>query len=57
MQIGYDKKQVDTGILLLNNLRGEKTPYGSTKEMLEAEMEMLEPTISLPVTVVLFDLV
>ena len=57
MQIGYDKKKVDTGLLLLNNLRGEKTPYGSTKEMLEAEMEMLEPTISLPVTVVLFDLV
>ena len=57
MQVGHDHKKVDVGILLVNSLRGEKTPYGSTKEMVESEIEVLEPTISLPVTVALFDLV
>ena len=57
LQIGYVKKKVDAGILLVNSLRGEKTPYGSTKEMLEAEIEALESAISLPLAVALFDLI
>jgi hypothetical protein len=57
LQIGHVKKKVDAGILLVNSLRSDKTPYGSTREMLEAEMEMLEDTISVPVAVALFDLV
>ena len=57
LQIGHVKKKVDAGILLVNSLRSDKTPYGSTREMLEAEMEMLEDTITVPVTVALFDLV
>ncbi len=57
LQIGYDKKKIDAGILLVNSLRSDKTPYGSTLEMLESEMEMLEDTITVPVTVALFDLV
>lgn len=57
LQIGYDKDKIDAGVLLLNNIRGDKTPFGSTSELVEVEIELLYPTINLPVSVVLFDLV
>ena len=56
LQIGYDKKKIESGILLLTSQRSNKTPYGSTRKMLEEDIENLYPTISLPVTVILFDL-
>jgi len=56
LQIGYDKKKIDAGILLLTSLRSEKTPYGSTKKMVEEDLINLFPTISLPVSVALYDL-
>jgi len=56
LQIGYDKKKIEAGILVLTSQRSEKTPYGSTRKMLEEDMETLYPTISLPVSVALFDL-
>ncbi len=56
LQIGYDKGTVESGILLLPSTRSEKSPYGNTADMLREEMEMLFPTISLPVTICLFDL-
>ncbi|MFC1816585.1 hypothetical protein ACFL0M_11780 [Thermodesulfobacteriota bacterium] len=56
LQIGFDKGMLETGILLLTSKRSEKSPYGSTSKMVKEEIEMLYPTISLPVTVVLFDL-
>ena len=56
LQIGYDKKKIEAGILVLTSQRSEKTPYGSTRKMLEEDMESLYPTISLPVSVALFDL-
>lgn len=56
LQVGFDKGVVDTGILLLNNRRGEKSPLGDGKAMVEKEIEALFPTISMPLTVVLFDL-
>ena len=55
LQIGFDKSRLDAGILILTGLRGERTPYGSTVELVESEIEQLYPTISLPVCVVLFD--
>ena len=55
LQIGFDKGRLDAGILILTGLRGERTPYGSTVELVESEIEQLYPTISLPVCVVLFD--
>ncbi len=57
LQIGYDKKLIETGVILLNSLRGEKTPYGSTRELVESEVAMLEPTVNLPVSVALFDVI
>lgn len=56
LQIGRDKGKIDMGILLLTSSRSEKSPYGSTKQLVEQEVEYLYPTISLPVTIVLFDL-
>ena len=56
LQIGFEKKKIESGILLLTSLRSEKTPYGSTKKMLEEDVVNLFPTISLPVSVAHFDL-
>lgn len=57
LQIGYSLSRINAGVLLLNTIRGDKTPYGSTEELLTNEMELLESVITLPVSVVLFDLV
>jgi hypothetical protein len=56
LQLGYDKGTLVSGILLLPANRGDKSPYGNTAEMLRDEMEMLFPTISMPVTICLYDL-
>jgi hypothetical protein len=56
LQIGYDKGMIETGILMLNAHRSEKTPYGSTAQMVKDEIELLHPTISLPVSIALFEL-
>lgn len=56
LQVGYDKGNLVSGILLLPANRGEKSPYGNTAELLRDEVEMLWPTISLPVTICLYDL-
>jgi len=56
LQLGYDKGTVESGVLLLTSTRSEKSPYGSTSNMLKDEMELLYPTISLPVSICLFDL-
>ena len=56
LQIGYEKKKIESGILLLTSLRSEKSPYKSTRLMLEEDIQNLHPTISLPVSVALFDL-
>lgn len=56
LQIGFQKERIDMGILLLPAQRGDKSPYVSTKNLVEEEIQDLYPTIDLPVTVVLFDL-
>ena len=56
LQIGFDKKKIESGILLLTSVRSEKTPYGSTRKMVEEDIQNLHPTISLPVSIALFDL-
>ena len=56
LQIGKDKNKIDVGILLLTSSRSDKSPYGSTKQLVEREIDYLFPTISLPVSIVLFDL-
>jgi len=55
LQVGYDKGNIVSGVLLLPSQRSEKSPYGNTLDMLKAEMEMLYPTISLPVSICLFN--
>ena len=56
LQLGYDKGTVESGILLLPSNRSAKSPYGNTADMLKEEIELLFPTISLPVSICLFDL-
>jgi len=56
LQIGYDKGLLEAGILILNSKRSENSPYGSTSKMVKEEIELLYPTISLPVSIALFDL-
>jgi hypothetical protein len=56
LQVGFDRGIIETGILMLTALRSEKSTYGSSRQLAEAEVAMLYPTISLPVTVCLFDL-
>ena len=56
LQIGYDKGNLVSGVLLLPSQRSEKSHYGNTLDMLKSEMEMLYPTISLLVSICLFDL-
>jgi hypothetical protein len=56
LQVGFDKGMIEVGILLLTSQRSENTPYGNTKKMVTEEIDMLYPTISLPVSVALFDL-
>lgn len=56
LQIGFDQGKIETGILMLTALRSEKSSYGTSRDLAEAEVEMLYPTISMPVSIALFDL-
>ena len=56
LQVGFDKGKIDMGIILLTAERSVKSKLGSSKDLVRQEIEMLYPTISLPVTIALFDL-
>ena len=56
LQLGFDKGLLDMGLLLLTAQRSEKSPFGTTADLLRSEIEALHPTISLPVSVALFEL-
>jgi len=56
LQVGFDKGLIETGILMLTAARSEKSSYGTSRELAEAEVELLYPTISMPVSIALFDL-
>lgn len=55
LQIGFDKQKVDAGILLVNSKRSDKSPLGTTAQIISTEIELLHPTIHLPVSVCLFN--
>ena len=38
LQIGYDRGMLETGILILTSKRSEKSPYGSTSDMVKKEI-------------------
>jgi len=56
LQVGFDKGKLDMGIVMVTAQRSEKSKLGTTKDLVIREIEMLQPTISLPVTIILFDL-
>jgi len=56
LQVGFDKGLIETGILMLTAARSEKSSYGTSRDLAEDEVELLYPTISMPVSIALFDL-
>jgi hypothetical protein len=56
LQYGFDKKLIETGILMLTATRSEKSSLGTSRDLAIAEVEQLYPTISMPVSIALFDL-
>ena len=56
LQVGYDHKKIDAGIVMIPSQRSEKSKLGTSRDLVAKEIELLYPTISLPVTIVLFDL-
>lgn len=56
LQLGYDKKTIDAGLLILNGRRSDKSSLGTSKDLAISEVEVLFPTINLPVAIALFDL-
>ena len=56
LQIGFDKGRIETGILMLTSERSEKSRLGTSIELAKLEVEQLYPTISMPITIALFDL-
>jgi hypothetical protein len=56
LQVGFDKKLIDAGILMLTATRSEKSSLGTSRDLAMAEVEALYPTFSMPVAIALFDL-
>ena len=56
LEVGFDQGKIETGILMLTAARSEKSSLGTSRDLAEAEVEMLYPTISMPVSIALFDL-
>lgn len=56
LEVGFDHGKIQTGILMLTAARSEKSSLGTSRDLAEAEVEMLYPTISMPVSIALFDL-
>ena len=56
LQVGFDKGEIETGVLMLNGLRSEKSSYGNSRELAKAEVVSLYPTISRLVSIAMFDL-
>ena len=56
LQLGFARGIIETGVLMLTAARSEKSSYGTSRDLAEAEVAMLYPTISMPVTIALFDL-
>jgi hypothetical protein len=56
LQVGFDKGFIETGILMLTSSRSEKSSLGTSQDLAKTEVDMLYPTISMPVSIALFDL-
>jgi hypothetical protein len=56
LQVGFDKKMIEAGILMLTSTRSERSSLGTSRDLAVAEVEALYPTFSVPVAIALFDL-
>jgi len=57
LQIGFVKGTVDAGLLMLPSTRGEKSPLGTTAQIVSTEIKMINKSITVPVCICLFDLI
>jgi len=55
-QIAWVKKQIEAGLVFVTGERKREKPVRTTKELIAKELDLLYPTISVPVTVAIFDL-
>jgi hypothetical protein len=39
LQLGFDKQRIDAGILLVNSKRSDKSPFGTTADLIKMEIE------------------
>ena len=56
LQVGFDKKLIETGILILTAARSEKSSLGTSRDLAIAEVEYLSDIITIPVSIALFNL-
>src|SRR5208337_2187009 len=56
LQLSFDKQKIETGVVLMNSLRSFDSPFGSSRDLVEWEIEQLETTVFMPISVALFDL-
>jgi hypothetical protein len=56
LQVGFDKGRIETGIVMLTSIRSEKSSLGTSRDLAVTEVDILYPTISMPVSIALFDL-
>ena len=56
LQVGFHKKLIEAGILMLTAARSEKSSLGTSRDLAVSEVQAFYPTISLPVAIALFDL-
>jgi hypothetical protein len=56
LQVGFDKGRIETGIVMLTSIRSEKSSLGTSRDLAVTEVDILYPTISMPVSIAFFDL-
>ena len=56
LQVGFDRGRIETGILMLTSMRSDKSSLGTSRDLAISEVDQLYPTISMPVSIALFDL-
>jgi hypothetical protein len=55
LQVGFDKGLIEGGLVIVNGERSAKSPIGSSWELAQREVDLLHPTVNLPVALAVFD--
>ena len=41
LQLGYDQQRIDAGVLLINSKRSDKSPFGTTADLIKMEVDWI----------------